>query len=93
VEAGGWPSKLLLAIFSALLFAGAAWGAWVHRRNIVLLSLTLGPVLFFSLLHAIFVGSVRYRLPAEYPMAVLAAAGWLELHERLTKARSSEAAS
>jgi hypothetical protein len=78
-EAGGWLSKSVLVLFSIVLFAGAVWGGWVHRRNLVLLSLTVGPVLFFSLLHSVFVGSVRYRLPAEYPLAVLAAAGWLDI--------------
>jgi hypothetical protein len=78
-EAGGWGSKLMFAVFSLALFAGALVGGWLHRRNLVLLALTIGPVLFFSALHAVFVGSVRYRLPAEYPMAVLAAAGWLEM--------------
>lgn len=91
-EAGGLASKSLFALFSLALFAGAFVGGWVHRRNLAILAFTLGPVLFFSLLHAVFVGSVRYRLPAEYPLAVLAAAGWLELVKRWPKAPSSEVA-
>ncbi len=75
-EAGGWASKIVIAAFSLLLFAACLAGAWLYRRNFVLLALTVGPVLFFSVLHAIFVGSLRYRLPAEYPLAVLAAAGF-----------------
>jgi hypothetical protein len=78
-EAGGWVSKLIIAGFSLLLFAGCLIGVWLYRRNFVVLALTLGPVLFFSVLHAVFVGSLRYRLPAEYPMAVLAAAGWWKI--------------
>jgi hypothetical protein len=41
---------------------------------------TWGPILYFSAIHVLFVGSIRYRLPAEYPFAVLSAvgaAGWL----------------
>ena len=38
-------------------------------------SLTLGPILYFSLIHMIFVSSLRYRLPAEYPLCVLSAVG------------------
>ncbi len=90
-EAGGWASKLVFAAFSLSLFAGALFGGWLYRRNLVVLALTLGPVLFFSALHAVFVGSVRYRLPAEYPMAVLAAAGWLEILRRWSKSHPSEA--
>jgi hypothetical protein len=55
------------------------------------LAATLGPVLFFAALHAVFVGSQRYRLPAEYPLAVLAAAGWLEILRRFTKPKPAEA--
>jgi hypothetical protein len=94
-EAGGWATKLIFAVFSLVLFAGALVGAFVHRRDFVVLALTLGPVLFFSALHAVFVGSLRYRLPAEYPMAVLAAAGWLEMFRRgmLSKSTGRQAAS
>jgi hypothetical protein len=90
-ESGGWASKLLIAGFALVLFAGSLAGAWFHRRNFILLAATLGPVLFFAALHAVFVGSQRYRLPAEYPLAVLAAAGWLEILRRFTKPKPAEA--
>jgi len=48
-----------------------------ERRNLLLLLITLGPILYFSALHCIFVSSLRYRLPAEYPLMVLSAAGLL----------------
>lgn len=40
------------------------------------LALTCGPFLLFLLVHLVFVGSVRYRLPVEFPLSILAAAGW-----------------
>ena len=48
-------------------------GAWFVRRDLWLLVLTAAPILYFAALHLLFVGSLRYRLPAEYPLAVLAA--------------------
>jgi hypothetical protein len=33
------------------------------------------PALYFTAVHALSVGSLRYRVPAEPPLAVLAAAG------------------
>lgn len=40
------------------------------------LLITLGPFLLFLGVHMVFVGSVRYRLPVEFPLSVLAAMGW-----------------
>lgn len=38
---------------------------------------TIGPIIYLSLLHLLFVGSMRYRLPAEYALLVLAGEGLL----------------
>jgi hypothetical protein len=35
------------------------------------------PAIYLTVVHAMSVGSLRYRMPAEAPMAVLAAAGVL----------------
>lgn len=43
-------------------------------------AVTIGPFLLFMGVHMVFVGSLRYRLPAEFPLAILAAVGlrqWL----------------
>jgi 4-amino-4-deoxy-L-arabinose transferase-like glycosyltransferase len=44
--------------------------------TVVLLS---GPIFYFAGLHLIFVSSLRYRLPAEYPFSILAAIGLLHV--------------
>ena len=36
---------------------------------------TVGPIVYFTLIHLVFVGSLRYRLPAEYPLCVMSAVG------------------
>lgn len=59
----------------APLIGLAIVGAWMNRRDIVLLIVTAAPLIYFAALHLLFVGSLRYRLPAEYPLAVLAACG------------------
>jgi hypothetical protein len=41
------------------------------------LIIALGPIVYLSLLHLLFVGSMRYRLPAEYALLVLSAEGWI----------------
>lgn len=61
------------------VFLPAVIGAWIHRRDWLMLAMTIGPILYFAGLHMIFVSSVRYRLPAEYAVMVVSAAGinWL----------------
>ena len=55
---------------------GRGW-AWV---------LTWGPALGFAGVCLVFVGSVRYRLPGEFPLAVAAAVGGLDLWDRRASA-------
>lgn len=62
-----------------LLMGGACVGIWQLCGQGWCLLLTLGPLLYFAVLHAIFIGSVRYRVPTEYPLAILAAVGWLTI--------------
>ena len=50
------------------------------------LVLTWGPVLGFAGVCLVFVGSVRYRLPGEFPLAVAAAVGGLDLWDRRSPA-------
>ena len=70
-----WPLRLAVAAFFVPLVVLAAVGGWRCRHSPWTWLLTAGPVVYFSFLHMVFVGSLRYRLPAEYPLCVLAAVG------------------
>jgi 4-amino-4-deoxy-L-arabinose transferase-like glycosyltransferase len=72
-----WSATLAVAIWFIPLVIFAGYGAYLLRRNWPALLLCAGPILYFSALHTVFVSSLRYRLPAEYPLAVIAAAGVL----------------
>ncbi|MBI5758429.1 MAG: hypothetical protein HZA46_07920, partial [Planctomycetales bacterium] len=73
-----WVRIGVLACFVPLVVL-AIVGWWHTWRDVSRWLLPLAPIVYFSLVHAVFVGSLRYRLPAEYPLAVLAAVGgrWL----------------
>ena len=48
---------------------------WPRREVAWFLLLTAGPIVYFTGLHLVFVSSLRYRLPAEYPLLILTAVG------------------
>lgn len=70
-----WRLRAMAACWFSILMLPACIG-WVStwKRPGVWLP-TVGPLLLFAAVHAVFVGSIRYRLPAEYPLCVLSAAG------------------
>ncbi len=63
----GWLT--VAPVFAAALIGIVCW----HRR-LWTLALLLAPAAYFTLLHVVFVGSVRYRVPAMPGVFVLAAA-------------------
>jgi 4-amino-4-deoxy-L-arabinose transferase-like glycosyltransferase len=71
--------RLGVAGFTIPALALALVGAWSVRTRRTAWLVPLVPILFFSAVHFVFVGSLRYRLPAEYPLMVLTAAGLLKL--------------
>ncbi|CAN5735911.1 hypothetical protein BH23PLA1_BH23PLA1_32650 [soil metagenome] len=72
-----------LSIVSALatlpIFALLLVGLWDRRRDLRALILLAGPLLYFLLLHMVFVSSIRYRLPGMVPALGLAAVGLVRL--------------
>ncbi|MFQ5424285.1 MAG: ArnT family glycosyltransferase [Phycisphaerae bacterium] len=66
----------------APVFAAAIVGIVCWRRRPWALALLLTPAAYFTLLHMVFVGSVRYRIPAMPGVFLLAAAGVQTLWRR-----------
>jgi hypothetical protein len=83
-----WRMRLVVCVAALPLMIFGAYGMWISRCHLAVLALTAGPILLFAALHLLFVGSLRYRLPAEYPFAVLAAIGLKSLFLRSFFARS-----
>lgn len=77
-----WFLRLPIGLFCCVMLGFAVRGAWRWRSHGTLLLLTVGPVIYFAAIHCLFVGSVRYRLPAEYPLLVLSAAGMVDWWEQ-----------
>jgi 4-amino-4-deoxy-L-arabinose transferase-like glycosyltransferase len=70
-----WSIRLVLGGSYVVMMLCAAIGGWRERKRFWMLALTAGPILYFAAIHTVFVSSLRYRLPAEYPLLILSAAG------------------
>lgn len=68
-------SAVVSAIWMSIVLVTAVIGLWQARRHIGWVLVLLAPVLAFTALHMIFVGSVRYRIPLMPMLFVLSAAG------------------
>ena len=64
-------------------------GAWNRRRDLAALLLLAGPVLYFCAVHAVFVSSIRYRIPAEPAAMGLAAIGLRSIATGVVAARQA----
>ncbi|MCZ6681912.1 MAG: glycosyltransferase family 39 protein [Planctomycetota bacterium] len=93
INAPGYSSGLYVAIgwlTVAPVFACAAAGAWTLRKRPWTLAFLLAPAVYFTLLHMVFVGSIRYRLPAMPCLFVLAAVAIHAARRRLFQVRCPE---
>lgn len=71
---GGYFS-ILCWIWYGFFWTLVVSGVIALRRHLFPLTLLASPFLLFLLVHMVFVGSVRYRLPVEFPLSVIAAYG------------------
>ena len=69
------PRAWVLAAYTVVLLILAAVGVGFWRRCPATLALILLPIVYFTILHSIFIGSVRYRVPLMPLLAMLAAGG------------------
>ena len=73
-----WPLRLAVALGYLPILAAALLGAAKFIRYGWPYILCLAPAVYFTLLHMLFVGSIRYRQPPMLLLIVLAA-GWLSV--------------
>lgn len=85
---GQWTIWLGVGLFELPVLLLALIGLWQVRQSPVCWALGAGPMLYFALIHTVFIGSLRYRLPAEYALLVLSAVGGRWLVAKLLTSRS-----
>jgi hypothetical protein len=79
-----WVAGLYALPFDILVILGLWYGRIPRSAKVFLLI----PAIYFTLVHAMSVGSLRYRLPAEPPMAVIAIASGSSLVARVQYRRT-----
>jgi hypothetical protein len=75
-EGQSWPIRLLSLLSSGPVLLCAAIAAWRLRDRGWIVALLAGPVVYFCVIHLVFVSSIRYREAAMLPVLGLAAACW-----------------
>ena len=88
-----WPIRIILSLYTIPLYCLSVLGAFSVRRQFWSIVICAAPIFYFAAIHAIFVSSLRYRLPGEAALLVLAAIGISRLFKLQTrKAEASEIA-
>ncbi|QDS89378.1 hypothetical protein EC9_35770 [Rosistilla ulvae] len=91
-EVPGVAIRFASAAGMLLVVVPAAIGSWRYRKLGWLVLLLWMPALYFTSLHAVFIGSMRYRLPAVLILTILAAPVWATWLGRLVTRDSKHAA-
>ena len=95
-----WPNEpqfrswfVRLAVFGTYtpILLLSLYGAWRFRDRGLDVLLVILPAVYFSLLHAVFIGSLRYRQPAMLTLAILAAAALISLFDHCQHRQSPPA--
>ncbi len=76
-----WPMRLAVLVTYTPLLGLGIFGAWRFTRRGWPYLLAWLPAIYFTLVHLVFVGSLRYREPAMLALAVLAAAALVSLRK------------
>ncbi|HEY2253480.1 MAG TPA: glycosyltransferase family 39 protein [Planctomycetaceae bacterium] len=84
---GDWGTWLVVGLFELPVLLLGVIGFWQVRNSPRTWVLSAGPVLYFALVHTVFIGSLRYRLPVEYALLVLSAVGARWLVTKFTSSR------
>jgi hypothetical protein len=79
-------AAVLSAVIVVPIYALMLVGAWDRRRDLRALVLLGGPLLYFAVLHMVFVSSIRYRIPGAVPALGLAAIGFDVIRRRIRAA-------
>jgi len=84
--------QAVMVVWHVPLFLLALVGVCGRSMLLRMKVLLLVPVVYFSLVHALFLGSVRYRVPLMPIVCIFAAAGAIECLRRFRPQRSAAAA-
>ena len=79
----GGPAFLISLAWYVAFWSLIIVGTVSLRKQPVLIALLTGPFLQFLVVHMVFVGSIRYRLPVEFPLSIIAAQGWAVMMARI----------
>ena len=84
----GGPASLVSLVWYTAFWGLVVTGLVALRKQPFLIALLTGPFLQFLVVHMVFVGSIRYRLPVEFPLTVIAAQGWAVVQARFERRRA-----